>query len=672
MKGKNKSRMDIKHALFPTNSSDESSPIIEKSLHPAAILDHEGVYLRYNQHFAQLLEKLSEHRTGLRLADLWQTTCLEQKLKPAWDLCLEGGAQFAVDCTLKSPSIRNSFHIALLPDPTLAGKSQRIIQILHANPKDDLHFQTIETQLRRYRSIIDLAPALISIKDYQGVICLANRMFEVLDGPTPEEYVDRTVFELFPIEIAQALWANDLAVFQNGQVVEAEEQVRHKDGTLHTYLTYKFPLKESNGVTTEVCAISIDITARKFYEKQAIDEKMKAEEASRVKSDFLANMSHEIRTPLTVIRGYAEIIAKKSPDHKGQLAHWISSIVRSSQQLEMIINDILNLAKVEAGKIDIELCPVDLMQLVNDLKDNFAIKALEKNIYLRFQIKSSVPTSIETDPHRLTQILANLIGNAIKFTENGGVDVILEVNSSPSHQQAMIFSIQDTGIGMSAEQREKLFQPFSQADGSITRRFGGTGLGLVLSKRLAQLLGGDVFIQSSTPQTGTVIVAHIDPGTLKNCTWITEIPAENIAGIEEVIVSPQELLLRDLRILIVEDAPDIQALLHHILHQQGAQVEVANHGQEALSLLKSQSYDLIVMDNQMPVMDGIQATKILRAEGYDGPIIAITAHALQGEREKCLQAGFDEYLTKPLDVSQVISSIQRLSNKGSRFRVKNN
>ncbi len=439
-----------------------------------------------------------------------------------------------------------------------------------------------------------------------------------------------------------------------------------------TYLTYKFPLKESNGTTTEVCAISIDITVRKFFEHLAIEEKLKAEEASQVKSNFLANMSHEIRTPLTVIRGYAEIIARKNAELKGPIAQWISSIVRSSQQLELIINDILNLAKVEAGKIDIELCPVDILQLVNDLKINFSLKAEEKNILLRFQIKNSIPSHIETDPLRLKQILANLISNAIKFTENGCVDVILEAKPSSLHQQVLIFSIQDTGIGMSQEQQEKLFQPFSQADSSITRRFGGTGLGLVLSKRLAQLLGGDVFIQSSAPQTGTVIVTHIHPGRLENCTWISDIPANDIARGTEAIESQDECLLLQLRILIVEDAPDIQALLKHLLHQQGAQVEMANHGLEALSLLEAQSFDLIVMDIQMPVMDGIQATRILRAQGYGGPIMAITAHALQGEREKCMQAGFDDYLIKPLHVPQVLSTMQRLAKKGKDNRVQNN
>ncbi|HYX37866.1 MAG TPA: ATP-binding protein [Oligoflexus sp.] len=362
--------------------------------------------------------------------------------------------------------------------------------------------EELSDELRRLRAIVDLAPVLISIKDRQSMVRLTNRMFEVLDGPAAADYVNRSVFEVFPRDTAEHLWKNDLAVFHTAQVTEAEEVVRHRDGTMHTYLTFKYPLQQPDGKVVEVCAISTDITARKFYEQQALEAVQKAEDANRTKSEFLAYISHEIRTPLTVIHGYAELIARKAEAEPDSIRPWISHVMRASRQIEMIIKDLLDFSKIEAGAVELENTKVDLRQLLLELKNNFVLKAQEKNLNFEVQLGADAPSYIITDALRFRQVLDNLVSNALKFTERGSVDVVVQPAQMDPARYLEIW-VRDTGIGLSEEDQKKLFQPFVQADGSITRKYGGTGLGLVLAKRLAHLLGGDVQIYRSTPGIGT-------------------------------------------------------------------------------------------------------------------------------------------------------------------------
>jgi PAS domain S-box-containing protein len=618
--------------------------LLAQSGRAGARLTRDERYLSVNKDFKTLLQTTLPRVLVNTLAELWETSSY-QRIKPAFADCQMQGPQMVRACRLQDDPFRRSFDLLLMSEPN----TNSILQIFFEDGKDSGRDECRD-ELRRLRSIVHLAPVLISIKDRQGIIRLTNRLFGVLDGPEAEDYVSRSVFELFPREVAENLWKNDLAVFYKGEVIEVEECVRHRDGSEHTYLTYKFPLTHANGEITEVCAISTDITARKYYEQQAFEAVRKAEEANRVKSDFLAHMSHEIRTPLTVIRGYADLIARKTEAEQTTIRHWISSVMRASKQLELIINDILDLSKVEAGIVEIDKAPVDLHQLLHELHFSFALKAQEKNLDFRVHIHDAVPAIVVTDALRLRQVLDNLVSNALKFTDAGSVDISVELASDTSKPRLHLW-VRDTGIGLSDEEQKKLFQPFIQADGSITRRFGGTGLGLVLAKRLAQLLGGDVRIHRSAPHAGTDMLVNIPVNELHQAPA----PASTSTSVSLEVDSSQEL--RSRRLLIVEDAEDIRELLRYVLAQHGALVETAGSGEEALTQLAAYPFDLVLMDLQMPALDGMQTMKILRDRGFPGAVVAITAHALHGEREKCLKAGFDEFLSKPIHLPQVLNLI---------------
>jgi CheY-like chemotaxis protein len=291
---------------------------------------------------------------------------------------------------------------------------------------------------------------------------------------------------------------------------------------------------------------------------------------------------------------------------------------------------------------------VDLRQLLQELQQSFVLKAMEKNLNLGVEFRDSVPALIRTDSMRLRQVLDNLVSNALKFTDVGSIT--LTVEPSPESGELLYIWVRDTGIGLSEEEQRKLFQPFVQADDSITRKYGGTGLGLVLARRLAQLLGGDVRIHRSAPQNGTDMLVIIATGDAHEDEALISTPVYRCG------LNPEQKL-RGRSLLIVEDAPDIRELLRHFLLQHGALVETASSGQDALVCMERKTFDGVLMDLQMPVLDGMQTMKALRASGFQGVVMAVTAHALQGEREKCLQAGFDEFVTKPLQFPEVIEII---------------
>ncbi len=403
----------------------------------------------------------------------------------------------------------------------------------------------------------------------------------------------------------------------------------------------------------------------------AFQDKSISESASRFKSEFIANISHEIRTPLAIIQGYAELLATDTASSESQ--SWVQSILRSSQQLEMLISDILDISKIEAGKISIERASVSLAVMIADIKDLLALKVAEKGIQLSFTAEGPFPAVICTDPLRLKQVLLNVIGNAIKFTHQGRVDVTVKMLATAP--TALAFVVQDTGIGISPNQQAKIFEAFNQADSSISRRFGGTGLGLSLSLGLAHLLGGDIVLNSSELGRGSCFTVSIDPGPLTGVIML-----QDPRDLEFRLGSLQLARdggdsFKDLRVLLVEDAEDLRALVTHILLSRGMFVTQAANGAEGVQSVRDSSFDLILMDIQMPILNGYEATRLLRAEGCRLPIFALTAHAMSGEREHCLAAGFTDYLTKPIHVAQLFQLVRThvkvLNKSGCRGANKN-
>ena len=379
-----------------------------------------------------------------------------------------------------------------------------------------------------------------------------------------------------------------------------------------------------------------------------------AQRANRSKSAFLANMSHEIRTPMTAILGYADLLLDEEMQLGEEARRLLEIVRRNGGHLLDVLNDILDLSKIEAGRLEVERIATSLVHIVSEIASLMRVRADEKGIALEVSFATPIPSEVLSDPTRIRQAVVNLLGNAIKFTERGAVR--LRVAYDREREVAQI-EVRDTGIGIAPEKRANLFRAFEQADSSITRRFGGTGLGLAITKRIASLLGGDCTVESEPGQGSTftfTLQAPPTPGSrflevFGEAELRTE--ARRPKGAGERIHA---------RILLAEDGPDNQRLISMMLRKAGAEVIVVDNGQMALERASAEEFDLILMDMAMPIMDGYTAARSLRKLGIDIPIVALTAHALAGEREKCLVAGCNAYLTKPIDRAALVTSIRTL------------
>ena len=387
-----------------------------------------------------------------------------------------------------------------------------------------------------------------------------------------------------------------------------------------------------------------------------------AESLSRSKSEFLANMSHEIRTPMTAILGYTELLEEgdDSIDAADDRLETIQTIRTNGQHLLTIINDILDISKIEARKLNIERICVRPLNLLHNLELLLADRALGKGLDLKIDFDTPIPETIRTDPTRLRQILLNLVGNAIKFTEVGSVNV--RCSLTDSDPQMLKFEVHDTGIGLSGPQADHIFDAFTQADTSTTRRFGGSGLGLNISTSLAEMLGGGISVQS-TPGEGSVFTLTINPGPVAG---IPLVGADQYTGLTAPHQSQQARPTNGLdgfRVLLVEDGPDNQRLLSHHLRKAGATVDSAENGRVGVDMVFAHDaphYDLIIMDMQMPVLDGYGAATELRERGSTRPILALTAHAMSGDQKKCLDAGCSAYHTKPIIKAEFLTLCAQL------------
>jgi two-component system, chemotaxis family, CheB/CheR fusion protein len=389
----------------------------------------------------------------------------------------------------------------------------------------------------------------------------------------------------------------------------------------------------------------------------------KAQLANASKSEFLANMSHEIRTPMTSILGYAELMTDLVANEEA--LGYLSTIRRNGDFLLGIINDILDLSKIEAGKFEIDIERFDPARVIEDVRSIMAVRAAEKGLSLDVEYRSPIPQLIESDAKRLKQILINLVGNAIKFTKQGSVKLVVEfaristsrkMKANWSSSQLRI-EIIDSGIGITSEQQSRLFKPFSQGDASITQQFGGTGLGLAISQRLAAMLGGEIRVASKANQ-GSTFTLVIATGEIRDEDLIH--PA-NYDEPEKATQSAANIQF-DAHILIVDDRRDIRYLSKHIILKAGGRVTEAEDGLLAIESVKQatqsgEAFDLILLDMQMPNMDGYQTARRLRQIGYSGPIIALTADAMQGDMNKCLDAGCNDYLSKPIDKLKMLEMI---------------
>ncbi len=531
------------------------------------------------------------------------------------------------------------------------------------------------------RTIVDnVQTGILVIDAATHVILDANPALLSLVGLPREEIIGKTCHQnICPAEVGRC------PITDLGQRVYNADKILLTSGNKRLSVIKTAVLVQEVGQKCIIECIT-DITERKRTEealqesrskleqnnehlRQAIDclnqMAKKAEAASAAKSEFLANMSHEIRTPMTAILGYIDILnegcLRKCMFGTSELNNCVSVIRRSGEHLLQVINDILDISKIEAGRFNVNRTMCSLVQLLRDVHLLMAVRAEAKKLSFKCGFAGPIPEKIMTDFTRIRQILVNLVGNAIKFTETGEVKVTCRLLQHVGPDRRICFDVCDTGIGMKPDQVQQLFKPFTQVDASASRRFCGTGLGLAISKRLANLLGGDIEVESMEG-VGSTFTLIIDPGDLDEVSMLVEPQDLAVRPSETTISAKSDNIVLNSRILLAEDGEDNQRLISFILKSAGAEVTAVKNGQIAVDKVltlwrQNRPFDVVLMDMQMPTMDGYTAAMQLRERGYPGPIIALTAHAMADDRQRCLDAGCDDYISKPIDRYRLMAMI---------------
>ncbi len=513
----------------------------------------------------------------------------------------------------------------------------------------------------KLHAILNFAPEVIYVKDMEGRYVFVNRAFLKLFQFMPEQVILKTNQDLFPATIATLFDHNEKAMLLAGQFQQSEEAIQVGD-RLRTFISNKFILFNQHGQPYGYCGISTDISDRKDAELQLQYTNEELARATRLKDEFLANMSHELRTPLNAILGMTEVMQEGifgeiTPKQLSAL----ETIERSGNHLLDLINDILDVAKIESGQIELRPSSVSVEVICQSSLKFIQQQALKKQIQLRFQLSPDLPDppNVVVDERRIRQVLLNLLNNAVKFTPEGG-QVTLAVMPSPPRVEGdrqspyIRIAVSDTGIGIAPENMKRLFQPFVQIDSALNRQYEGTGLGLALVKRLVDLHGGQVGL---TSELGVGSCFTVDLPCVINRLAPVPNPTPHLSAIANtpIVVSKSPVILL---------AEDNEANIHTIgnyLVAKGYQILLAKNGEEAIALAQTQSPDLILMDVQMPVLDGLEATKQIRAMPQCAhiPILALTALAMAGDRDRCLAAGATDYLSKPIRLKELSATIQR-------------
>ena len=508
----------------------------------------------------------------------------------------------------------------------------------------------------RVRAALDTLAEGLLIVDRKQNIVLANHSFAGFLGKTPEELTGQNAARLDwhdadnqPVSKDQLPW---LATLRDAGVQQdCLLNLPNTQGKMRNFVVSCSPVLASGGKANGVFISLNDVTQIEHGKVELRKAMNEAEAANRAKSEFLANMSHEIRTPMNAILGFTELLRRGYGKNEKESGKFLDTIHSSGKHLLELINDILDLSKIEAGQMEMETIPCAPHEIVREVVTVMTAVARQKGIALDFEAATPLPASIASDPKRLRQIVTNLLGNAIKFTEKGAVKVVAYLKTVEGRKLYAI-DVKDSGIGIPGDKLESIFEAFVQADASVTRRFGGTGLGLSISRRFARALGGDI-VASSVPGKGSTFAVTVECGAMAGIRMLS--PAEVLAAVADThAAGTTRWVFPKARILVVDDGPENRELVALVLSECGLIVEQAENGQSGLQKALAGGFDVVLMDIQMPVMDGDTATRKMREQGLTLPVFALTANAMKGFEEELKAAGFTGHLTKPLDIDKLV------------------
>ncbi len=505
---------------------------------------------------------------------------------------------------------------------------------------------------QRVRDALDNLAEGLMIVDTKYNILLANTAFARVLGISAEKLVGTNSLRLSfkaddAIQSQTAPW--QVALDEKRPISNSRVKLIDAEGNQLTYLVNCSPLL---GHQSKYCGVMVtfdDVTQLEESRIQLREARDAADAANQAKSDFLANMSHEIRTPMNAILGFTDVLRRGMEENPDQRIEYLNTIHTSGNHLIELINDILDLSKVEAGKLELECRDFVLPEMLQQTIDVLSERAEQKGLILDYRVSGSIPEKLNSDATRIKQILINLVGNAIKFTDKGSVQLQCAMEND-----AVQFDIVDTGIGMTSEQLIKIFDPFSQADSSVTRRFGGTGLGLSICKNFADALGGSISVKSQSGK-GSTFTVRLPVTPSENAVWLDHDECAELLRRKsrpESIREPRRLNVAT--VLVVDDGETNRQLVSVVLHRHGLKILEATNGEEAIAIAAAEHPDLILMDMQMPVMDGYAATAAIRRMGLTLPIIALTGNAMQGDQQKCFAAGCDGFLAKPIAIDRLL------------------
>ena len=535
------------------------------------------------------------------------------------------------------------------------------------------HLDPSQAVPERVRSALDTMTQGIVVIDLKGYLVLVNQSFAELCDSTSDALIGQSIKALPWVAAngerqadSELPWST--TTVGHGNNTAGMVYLRDGEGRKRTLMVRCSPVMGAEQQQRGLLIGLEDVTELEEKEVQLRESKLEAERANRAKSEFLANMSHEIRTPMNSILGFTELLRRSRQIDGNDWRRHLNTIHSSGRQLLELINGILDLSKVESGKLEVERIDFEPHRVAAEVVQAMTVQSSAKGLTLNLRADGALPRTICSDPARLRQILINLIGNAIKFTSQGNIDVVVRLATSsagPSYEIA----VSDSGIGMPKDKLESIFGAFTQADSSVTRRFGGTGLGLAISKQFALALGGDIRV-TSEPGVGSTFTLSLDPGPLDEAEyleperlgdpdhWAT--PANNDRERKAARWTQGANPLHGLRVLVADDSEQNRELLKIVLGDEGATVVDAENGEIALLRATEVEFDLILLDIQMPVMDGFTAIAKMRERDVNTPIVALTAHAMEGFENKLLEAGFNSYATKPIDFDALLGVIGRV------------